>query len=503
VGVASVDAADLREAEHLRTNNPAEASKVPSREALINVREWRHANVAELSGDLVRVGPVELPLTDAYDVLAWNPEAQVYYYRRYVMSDSLPTTSVDVGTLDPQHFTGVRLTLKGSAEFSSVRAIVGRVPPAETEQSSQFLRLAQVIAPELTEAVLKGEPIALTLDQPNIVAPLPPDEAVEFRFIAPTEQESEPVQVPLVEGKIVDAEISLDDIFPAGATATIDLEGTLEVGDTGRPLPGATVLREIGGRTETFTTDDAGKFRVAALPMDRVTAFDLQTTRGGLKRPVVPERWSFEFVPPLATTGSLVRMRWQVPAYRYIVLDLSSPGARDAVALASTPYPVYILEREKEGRWQLEPIDFFDVGPQELAVAITEPGTYRVLLAASPIAVWESEPVLVTASTVEAGARLAQESSAHEKVTLRVVDASNGNGVAKAIVLFSGPHSSLPPLRWLTNDRGELELSHHGVDTISVWIEKKGYLPSQRTLSSGELRGEVEIQLAPETAREP
>lgn len=498
IGLGFVHASDLREAEGNREEAEAARRHVPRRDELINVREWRHVNVAEEAAGIVKVGPVELPVADAFALLAWNTDLHLYYYKRYVMPEEvLTTSSLDFGILDPMPFTGVRLTLRGSAEFASLRAIVHRVPPADPEASSQFLHLAQVMSPELTEALLTAEPIAVTLEQPNVLAPLPPDEAIEITFIAPSEIESEPVQVPLVEGKIVDAEVTLDDIFPTGAAATIDLQGVLEIGDTGNPLVGATVMRDVAGRTEGYTTDEKGTFHVSALPMDRITSFDVHTTRGGFRRPLVPERWSFEFVPPLTTTGSLVTARWSIPPYRYVVLDLSSPAARDALALASLPYPIYILEREAGGQWQLEPIEFFEASAEEVAVAVTEPGRYRLLLAASPIALWESQPVRVTEKSLEMRTRLIDESAAHAKVKLRVFDIRTREPLARASVVISGRHASLPPLRLLTNDRGELEIVHHRCEAVSVWIEKKGYQPVQRTLSSGELGGEVEVNLVP------
>ncbi|MCX7625955.1 MAG: hypothetical protein N2Z21_07075 [Candidatus Sumerlaeaceae bacterium] len=499
LGLGFVSQDDLREAERGRAEIEAMGRRPPPREELVNVSEWRHINVAEATPGIIRVGPAEMPVADAYSLLAWNTDQRVYYFKRYVRPDEvLTTSSLNFGALDPTPFTGVRLTLRGSAEFASLRAIVHRVPSADSEASSHFLQLAQVIAPELTEALLTAEPIAVTLDQPNTLAPLPPDEAVEITFITPSEIESQPVQVPLIEGKIVDAEVTLDEIFPAGATATIDLQGILEIGDTGKPLAQATVTRDLGGRTEIYTTDERGTFQVYALPMDRITVFDVQTSRGQLRRPAVPERWSFDFSPPLTTTGSVVKARWKIPAYRYVVLDLSSPGARDALALARLPYPIYILEREVGGQWQLQPLDFFDATAEEVAVAVLETGRYRLLLATSPVALWESQPVHVTEKTLEVRTRLANESAAHASVRLRVVDARTREPLVRASVVIGGSHGSLPPLRLLTNDRGELEIPHHRCDSISLWVEKKGYQPVQRTLSSGELNGEVEVILAPE-----
>jgi hypothetical protein len=494
VGIGTIDDENLGEmAGQTGRVGPA------TREDLVNIREWRHANVAASpEGDAI-LGPVELPLADAYHVLAWNNEALVYYDKR-VLAAELGETSgvVDLGELVPQSFTGVRMMFQGQMDQPNIRAILHRVPSAEAEKSSRFLLLAQIIAPELTESVLTAEPISLSVEQPTIIAPLPPDEALRVTLLSPADVEAEPVEVPLVEGEIVDATISFDDVFPEGARATIGLEGELHIGSTGRPLAGANVLRALDGRGEVYPTDDQGRFRVPSLPMDRITSFEVETSRGTYARPLVPERWHFDFAPPSITTGSVVRMRWQVPAYRYLVLDLRSLGTQDLLVLSQPPYPVYVVEREENGRWQTVPIDFFDISRIEVAAAIEEPGRYRMLLAASPVALWQSEPVVVDQGSAETHARLRDLAVEFNKLKVRLVDAHSGDPIGRAALTVSGPNGSLPPMRVLTNDDGMADVPNHGVSTVAVWVEKRGYAPTQRTLSAGELTGEVEIRLVPE-----
>lgn len=494
LGLGHVDEADLRE-----VGDSASRTRPATLEDLVNIREWRLANVATSpEGDVV-VGPVEVPRVDAYELLAWNNDALVYYHTRIMASEVRESSgTVELGELSPQPYTGVRVVLQGNAEFSHIRAILNRIPAAEAERASRFLLLAQVIAPELMDSLLNAEPIALATEHPNIIAPLPPDEALQITLVSPADIEAQPVQVPLVEGKIVDATISLDDVFPEGARATIELEGRLEIGDTGQPLAGATVLRDLGGRSESCSTDEQGIFRVKDLPMDRISAFDVETTRGTSPRPLVPSRWHFDFAPPLATTGSVVRMKWKVPAYRYLVLELRSKAPQDISALSQPPYPIFVVEREEGGRWQVVPIDFFDVSPVDVAAAIEEPGRYRMLVAASPVAIWQSQPVTITEKSSEVVTHLADPTIEFRELKVRVVDSIRGEGLGRAAVTVSGPNGSLPPVRLLTNDEGVVKFSNQGVSNISLWVEKPRYQPTQRTFSSGELEGEVEIRMAPE-----
>jgi hypothetical protein len=498
IGIGRIDAADLREAEAARAALARPQAGGPSRDDLVNVREWRHANVSDLGNGVLAVGPVEVPPADAYDVLAWDRKALVYYYTRKPCPPPGATTgTLDLGLLEPTPFTGVRLTLQGKAESNSIRATLSRVPPADADAASRFLTLAQVIAPDLAESLLVGEPVTLTVDQPNLIAPLPPDEALQVTLISPTEVDGEPVQIPLAEGRIVDAIIPLDTAFPDKAKASIELEGILEIGQTGKPVVGATVEREIGLRKEVFTTDERGAFHVRNLPMDTATPFDVQTTRGATRRPVVPESWHFEFVPPLTTTGSVVQQRWQMPAYSYLVLDLSSPAARDALSLAAPPYPVYVVEHDDGGRWVVAPIDFFDQSPAEVAAAIEEPGRYRMLLAASPVAVWPSNPATISGEGSSASTTLADEATLHDELKITVRDTAQGQPVAGAAVTVNGDYGSLPPVRLITSEAGEVVVRHHGCSTITVWVEKSGYMSTERTLSSGELRGEVDLEISP------
>ncbi len=492
VGLGRIDPAD-------RVLWMEDHGKAPTDDELVNIRQWRHAVVAEArEAGLLVVGPVELPRSDAYDVLAWNHTARVFYHVHRLAADEAATTGVvDLGILEPQPYTGVELTLVGEAEELPFRALLSRVPAAEPEKASQFLQLAQVMAPEFTDAFLSGEPVPLIVGQPNILAPLPPDEALQVTLISPTEIEAEPVQIPLVEGKIVNASIALSDAFPQGALASVDLEGRLEIGSTGKPLVGAHVIREIGLRREVTTTDETGMFRVTQLPMDRITSFDLETSPGAARRPVVPTRWHFEFAPPMATTGTVIRQRWQVPAYSYLVLDLTAPACRDALALATKPFPVYAVEHWDGATWRPATIDHFDIQGDEVAAAIEEPGRYRMSLAANAVAAWYSEPVTVSREGETVRTRLADAELRHEEVRVIVKDAATGEPVSGVAVTAIGELTSLPPLRLISNKAGEVRMIHHGCSAISVWVEHRGYAPVQRTLSSGELRGEVEIRVSP------
>lgn len=498
VGLGFIDESDRREFEASRVA-PGSGSAPRSLDDLVNVRHWRTVSPTLDGPGVLRVGPIELPRCDAYDLLAWNNDALIYYYRRIHAPDAAATSSsLDAGLLEPESFTGVRLTLRGEAPFSSCRAIIERVPAAEGEETAgRFFNLARLMAPEFTEALSVGTPVDIVVGQPNLLVPLPPDEALRITLVAPSDVEAAPVEVPLVAGKIVDASIDLSDVFPQGAHATVSLEGTLEIGDTGLPLVGATITHERHGPSTVSITDERGVFRVPDLPMDRPTSFDVVTSAPPHGRPRVPARWHFDFVPPLTTTGSVVRLRWQVPAYRYLVLDLDSPPVQDVLATTQRPYPIYLIERMEAGAWQPVATDFFEVTGQQVTAAIEQAGRYRFVVGVNPVAVWPSAPADLEGIPAggEIRTRLLATGQPAGKIQLLVRDAATNIPLVRAAVTVAGPYGSFPPGRWLTNDAGRVDIGPVDCDSASIWIEKSGYEAAQRTLSSGELRATTPIEI--------
>gem|GEM_PF-2267684 len=494
VGLGAIDSRDLAD----RSRDTNRAPTAADLQELINIREWRFTNVFESGGGELTVGPTELPPADAYDVLAWNVNHGVYYYHRVLQNrDTLTSTAVvDVGPLDPQPYTGVRVHIKGEADFSSCRAVLERVVSAEPERASQFLNLVQVMAPELAQSLLTGEPVNLVLDQPTVIAPLPPDEGMRITLVTPTDVEGTPVEVALVEGKIVDVDIDLNQVFPEGATASIDLDGGLELGDTGRPIAGARVLREVAnGRVEEYVTDSDGLFHVSSLPIDRVTSFEVQTTSTPGSRPIVPTRWNFDFAPPLVTTGTTVQYTWKVPSYKYLIAELTDSKVKDLIASAQPPYPVYLVEKMESGNWQSVATDFFDINENSVAASIEAPGQYRMVVAVSPIATWFSQPARIQEKDSEVKTRLDVTMQSMQELKILVRDAETGEPVPKAVVMIGGPVGSFPPLRLLTNDAGELKVPYANTAQIMVWVTKAGYEATQRTLSPGDLASKIEIPL--------
>ncbi|AXA37333.1 hypothetical protein BRCON_2591 [Candidatus Sumerlaea chitinivorans] len=468
-------------------------------ETLTNIRAWLPANVSSTDGRVAIVGPVEVPAAEAYDVLAWNHEARLYYYRRYhPPAEENTTTVLDVGELPPQPYTGVRMYVAGEAEFTTVRAIAERILPPDPEPASAILGLVRVMAPELGESLYNGEPIQLPIGMETVLAPLAPDAGLRLTFLSPADVESTPVEIALKEGEIVNVSLTLDELFPAGANATLTLHGRLIASDTREPLAGTTVRRPHGLGFDEWMTDAEGTFVIADLPMNSPVALEVVTTSGVSAQPRFPQLWRFEFSPPVATTGTVVQRTWEVPTLSWLVLDLGEWSTGGLRNLASSPYPIYFLERrhEESGRWRSVRSDHYLESEKEVSIAIEEPGTYRAGVALSPTALWYSEPVQVgKAATRAFRSRIQGEFPRSQSFLVEVQDAVTARPISDALVVVSGPHASLPPQRLRTNHRGIVEIQVANTTECALVAVAQGYEEREVTQHFGDPSNALVIKL--------
>jgi hypothetical protein len=448
-------------------------------EELVNVRQWLPANLSGEDAGVLRVGPAEVPSAPAFDVLAWEPDFS-WGYRRVPGSKDDATTIIDAGLLPRHTPTGVRLRLAG--EQDEYEARLERVPADDPGPASSQLALLRQMAPALAGALAESDPVFLSAKEENLLVPLVPDRAVRVILLSASGVESSPTLITLSDGQVVDATIDASRVFKPASSALVRLEGTLEIGESGEPLAGARVSRpgrDTGGGEQE--TDARGSFRFEGLPMVEKTRFVAGSPAVGAGRPLVPARWEFEFDPRGETTGSTVRRTWRVPALRWLVLDLASPDGARVKLTRHPPYPVFVLQSYdvRQKVWSDASAEHFITEGESMAVSVGKDGSYRVAVAMSPCAVVPSLEARISSSNPEATVTLAVK-PADVSFTIRAVESETGNPVEGATVTVAGPHRSLPPLRLVSNQRGEAAVPLANCDRAFIRVEKQGFSPVER-----------------------
>jgi hypothetical protein len=392
------------------------------------------------------------------------------------------------------------MRISGDAEFATVRAIAERILAPDPEPASAILSLIRVMAPELAERLYNGEPIQLPIGSETVLAPLAPDAGLRLTFLSPADVESTPVEIALKQGQIVDVFLTLDELFPTGANATLTLHGRLIAADTREPLAGASVRRPRGLAYDEWMTDEQGTFVIADLPMNSPVALEVITTSGASAQPRFPQLWRFEFLPPLATTGTVVQRTWEVPVLSWLVLDLGEWSTGGLANLTSPPYPVYFLERQQEesSQWKVTRADRYLVAEKKVSIAIEEPGTYRAGVALSPTASWYSHPAFFQQGGKTVRASLLSDFPRSDTFTVRLQDAETGQTIASGLLVVSGPHPSLPPLRLRTSRDGTAQFPVANCTEFTVLATARGYEEKELRLRNPEATESV-VTLVPQS----
>jgi hypothetical protein len=154
------------------------------------------------------------------------------------------------------------------------------------------------------------------------------------------------------------------------------------------------------------------------------------------------------------------------------------------------PYPEFLLQRWEAGAWKVHPADDFTRGAGQVVIPIGQPGTYRVVAAASPYELYESNAVMIGEGDRQVMTRL-QASGSGVPCEVRVISSRTGLPLSGLSLALSGPYASLPPLRGVTDANGRLALGkvrtaelhlelEHGGDEPLAWERARQCLESGR-----------------------
>jgi hypothetical protein len=399
------------------------------------------------------------------------------------------TGELDVGVLRARRPTGVRVRLAGARpEQGAFSVRVSRVVASDArdaERASELLPVVRHAAPALAEALAEGTFLPLSPAEDTPLLPLPPDPAVRLWLRAASGLEAGPVEVALREGRVERVTLDVDALFPRGVGRRVTLRGRVLLEATSRPPPGAR-LRGPEGQALALAAD--GRFTAEGLPSWRPSRFTVELEAPASGRPVAPSRQDFDFLPEPGVAEAAVT--WRVPAFRWLVLRMDA-FARERLG-ARRPYPVFLLQRrDAEGRWLTQAAEAFVPEDAGMAVSILQPGTYRVLAAASPYEVHASDSVPVDGRDVEHSVPLRVAADGRH-CEVRVTRA--GAPVYGALVTAGS--GSLPPVRGRTDAEGRWRLGTVRTSSLHLEVEADGDTPwADEASEACAASGVVEVRL--------
>ena len=477
-GLAYIDAADV--ALLATEGDDPEAGAGPeSIASLANVAQW------------VRV-PGER--TSAGDVLAAPVPAHADRVRLVASGGGLAYYAIDLdpvappAEVRPRFAGGVRVRVDGEAGPVGIEwHPAGRWPDASLWQD-----VIERSAPEVL-AASRDRPIVF--EQQQVLAPLPPGAAIELSATADG-IEVERRAVTIVPGRIVDVVFDAARIESARELA-VELALEVVARGSGQPLAFADLVLQRPAGEERQRTDLVGRAAFASVDRRVAHAVTIEPPQSPGPLPAWPARRALEITiddeegrPP----ERRVLRRVEVDALRYLVLALPRTTSSFG-GLAERPYPIYALERADGGGWRDTSSDHFVPLDSAIAVAVGEPGRYRVVAATSPWHLLRSHEVVVSDGSPQR-LEVALATPAAAARAIRIVE--DGTPVANRAFTIRGPHRSMPPLVRTTDANGRIALGAANVDRIALdlpHLERESVVE----LDAGETL--VDIAVGPQDSR--
>lgn len=461
-------------------------------EDLANVADWQPVAVTP-SASGGTLGPVPVPAAPRYRLLAWEPDG-TFWWGDLVPGEVPPSGELDAGTLRARRPTGVRVRLAGALPehgVFSVRVERAVAPdPRDAEHASELLPVVRHAAPGLAAALVEGTFVPLAPGgEDTPLLPLPPDPAVRLWLRSASGREAGPVEVPLREGQVELVTLEVASLFPGGLGGRVTLRGRLLLEGTSRPPPGA---RLVGPDGQPVALAPDGRFTAEGLPSWQPSRFTAEVEAPATGRPLAPARQDFDFTPEPGAGEATVT--WRVPAWRWLVLRMDAFARGQLEAKARRPYPVFLLQRrDAAGQWLTHAADAFVPEEDGVAVSLLQPGTYRVLAAASPYEVYTSGSAEVDGQGAEHSVPLRMDSGG-EPCEVRVTRA--GAPVYGALVTAGSGSGSLPPVRGRTDAEGRWRLGAVRTGSLHLEVEAEGHAPwTGEAAAACQAAGVAEVRL--------
>ena len=362
---------------------------------------------------------------------------------------------------------------RASPAGADAALLLRRVDTAENAAAWQSLMAEQ--APDLLAAF---DEAALPLQAITKFAPLPPgplDLVLQVNGV-----EAERQRVTLIAGQWAD--VRFDEVNQAVAQAVAaDLELTFVIAGTTDPVEGITATWHADRGDESRVSDAAGQANFANIDRQRRQRFTLQFPRPSSELPVWPETRPIELTlddDEPSADRTVIRRTIEVTPLSWLDVhtgDFPIPFHRQG----GNPYPIFVLQQERDGQWLDVASDHFLPVRGGLAVSVQDDGRYRVMALRTPWAVRYSSNASV-APGGESRLHVDLLPSAGHRVELTVL--RDGVPVANAPISLRGPARGLPGMTVTSDAAGRLVLDEATVREIR--LEIPGYQAERVNLES-------------------
>lgn len=490
VGLGAISEADRATYEQLK----AQSSDGPvSVNDLARPSEWKEAPISP-AGHEARIGPLDVPRADVYFLLAWSSDGRRFGWKSVPIPDPLPANGeIDGGTVPMKSTTGIEIRFinvpAGVKEVLLSEASLALDPDSLLTDGLAFQTLQKLSRPDVSDLLAEDGTMLLDASQPQEIAPLPPAKGIGFRLGGLAGRKSERVDVALKPGELTTVELDLTKLLGADAGRFLELDGRLVRADNGQPLAGIPIERRKAPVEDIQTTDADGRFHFATLPVDGESLFAVNMVEPEMGKRSVAASDIFSFRPsPAEQSAAKATVEWRLTVYRWLVLEVPKE--------LRSSFEIFTLQRQNPGSlaWSRTGSSEFVKEEGRVAVAVREPGTYRVLMSRGLLEVTPSQSAVFDETTAEMVVQLDRTHEIPARAVHAVVRDAAGKPVPAVLVRLMAPGGEPLPTESHTNDQGESlpETSNLGILTIEV--ENDG-----GTLFSGDVQvgpdGTAEVRL--------
>jgi hypothetical protein len=418
---------------------------------LATTTRWVSAPAQLLPDGRVKVGPLQLPLVDRYTLQARGEDGLRYYVAAF-------TPAAPPSAIKPIVGAGMRVHVESPRAHVLLRRVASSAPPAIWQ------RLQEWTAPTLLEA-FNEQPLPVKSGQ--LLAPFAPGSVEVVLEVGGVEAERK--QVSLASGRVLD--VRFDPVNQAVARAvSVDLALEFVKQGSGEPVRGLQVSWLSGRTQQTQTTDVLGRVRFDGLDGQQPHQFTLASQPPVGRLPEWPELRPLQLTPEALAKNDelshLVHHRVELVPLRWLIAHVP-PAAKRVQPSKRSPYPIYVLQRQRDGRWIDTAADHFIETSDGLAVSVAEPDTYRIAAALSPWRVLESTPARVIGPD-----RPTVNFPSWRGTDVTVTVLRDGKALAGAPVQVIGPVGKLPPALLKADSSGRITLT--SVTASKVRIEVPG-----------------------------
>lgn len=487
-------------------------------EGLANARRWIDAPASPRADGTIQVGPLGLPIAGIYKVLAWTDDRRGFWQQDSNLFGSQKVTSApieipsnfDAGLIYAKASTGIEAQLANAFpnQTTYLARVRRQIDRATVTSASRLMPLLQNAVPELANAFLNADPLYLKVGETAKLYPLLPDPGITLTLELASGTKSHPVGIPLSEGQVRPFTLDVAKAFEGINTETLTLRGRVVLSLTDKPLSGVLLKRMNAETAPPQMTDKDGRFIFEELPAGRGLNFEARYAGTEHGRPITKKDYTFSFNPQPGLSQKLpngsYEVLWRMPEYRWLELNLENGPAQSLRDWSSPPYPVFVLQRKVPdsvpttgkiaASWRNVASDeFLDEGSME-AVSLIDSGTYRLVAAASPIALFESTEADFAPADAERRVELTSGAREGRTIEVRLKDEGGAELVGRN-VLVTGPQHSLPPITTPVIEGPTVVLQNVNTDTVSLTFDLGGGQIVTREFDAASAGAVVEVDL--------